>query len=91
MCSFWNVLILECAQIECAHFGMCPFWNMLFLECALFGMCLCWNMPFFESALCGICSFWIVVKMESADPYMGDNVCARMHCRSLKCIPIFKS
>ena len=47
----WSLLFLECALLECAVFGMCPFWNVLFLECALFGMCLCCNALFLVRVL----------------------------------------
>ena len=37
---------LQHSILECAHLGMWPFWNVLFLECAFFGMC-----PFWYSAI----------------------------------------
>ena len=68
--------------MEYAHFGMCPFWYVLFLECAilecaLFGMCPFWimlhngmcpllNMLFLECALFGMCPFWNVPFLECA-------------------------
>lgn len=49
MCGFWNELFLENAQNGRHPFGMCSFWNVLFLECALFGMSHFWKVPFLES------------------------------------------
>ena len=46
-------------------FGMCPFWNVLFLECALFGMFSFWSLPCSECAVFGMCSFWNVPFLES--------------------------
>ena len=48
----WNVSFLECAL-----FGICPFWIMLYLECALFGMCRICNVLFLECALFRMCPF----------------------------------
>ena len=45
MCSFLNLLLLECALLE-----MCSFCVVLFLKCALFGMCSFWNVPLLEFA-----------------------------------------
>ena len=54
MCSFLNVLYLECEF----------FWNMCFFECAFLGMCFFRNVPFLECSLFGMCSIWIVQFLE---------------------------
>ena len=74
-CKSHDLLKPSLIQIRCALFGMCPFWNVLFLEFALLGMFSFWNLPFFEYALFGMspflewalfgmCSIWNVPFLE---------------------------
>ena len=72
--AFYSTLFPLCNVL---FFGMCPFWNVLFLECALFGMCcffemcLFWNVPFLECALFGMCPFQNLIF-----PYVPFSECA---------------
>ena len=38
VCSFWNVMVLECVFLECVLFGMCPLWNVPYLTDLLKGI-----------------------------------------------------
>ena len=66
--------------MECAFFGICPFWNVPFLEYALFGMSTIWIVPKMESAEFGMWSKFVFPNIFVSKFFVIGLMCCNASC-----------